>query len=154
MNSKELYVSLNAIASGAMFDNRLTTPRPNGFEREVLVHMSYGNGNKTTLSYVAIEYVGIRSKFFCCLTFDGEGNYSTNIHNFAMPSVKLNPRQKALATLAVLQFLIDDGYLAADFSNFRERIESDINGGANGMLDAYDAMYRESQTFVSINASN
>ena len=142
MNSKQLYVNISQIISS----DETGWAMPTDFDREAIVHISRASNNN--ISHITMEFAGIRAKFLSCIIFDGSGNYGTSVHNFAMPRLKLSLHQKALAALSLLQFLIDEGHLDANFDFFREKICSDLNGGVGTTLIKYDRMCELSARYL------
>lgn len=143
MNSKELYLNICQIIS----IDGMTWPQESEYEREAIVHVSRSS-NKTSISHITLEFAGVRAKFFCCILFDGSGDYGVGVHSFAMPKLKLTLPQKALASLSILKYLIDSGRLSANFEFYRERICTDLNGGVGDTLIRFDALCAKSVTYL------
>ena len=145
MNSKELYTNLCQIIVPE--GGRVTWPTD--FHREAIVHVARNNKN-SAISHITVEFHGIRAKFLCCLLFDGTGDSGVSVHGFAMPRIKLSVPQRALAAMSVLQFLVDGGWLKADFNFIRERICSDVNGGTGSTSAEYDIISAHSVHYVNV----
>src|SRR5579872_3004485 len=133
MNSKQLYVNICQIIS----TDETGMVWPQDYDRECVVHVSRSS-NDSSISHITLEYAGIRAKFFCCIVFDGTGNYGVTAHSFAMPKLKLTLPQKALVALSVLSYLIETKHLDANFEFFREKICTDLNGGVGNTLSRFD----------------
>ncbi len=149
MNAQELYLNISQVVSAGD-----TSPMtwPTDYEREAVVHVSRSS-QQGNISHITIEFSGIRAKFLSCLIFDGTSNHGTGVHNFAMPRIRTTVQQKALGCLSVLQYLIDNGHLDADFAFFREKIMSDLNGGVGDTLLKYDLMCKASEKYLAHRAS-
>ena len=144
MNSQKLYLNLAQIV--ALDGEDLVNP--SDYTREILVHVSRGSQNNF-ISHITLEYKGLKAKFFCCLTFDGSGNYGTGVHNFAMPRIKTTIQQKALACLSVLEFLIVNGYLGdSDFEYFKEKVLSETTGSSIALIRKYEEISLVSEDFL------
>jgi hypothetical protein len=140
MNSKVLYLNICQIL--ATSDNAVP-PWPKDYDRPIVVHVGRSTNNDA-ISNITVEYAGVRAKFFCGLLFDGTGDYGVSARDFFMPRVKLSIQQKALLTLSLLYFLITNGKIDATTDYFREKISSDINGGAGNVLEQFDSIYHRS----------
>lgn len=144
MNSQQLYLNLAQIV--AIDGEDLVNP--SDYTRELLVHISRGSQNNS-ISHITLEFKGLKAKFFCCLTFDGSGNYGTGVHNFAMPRIKTTIQQKALACLSVLQYLIDAKHLGdSDFEYFKEKILSETSGASIALIRKYEEISLVSEDFL------
>jgi hypothetical protein len=143
VNSKELYLNICQIIS---LDG-MTWPQESEYNREAVVHVSRSSNNKS-ISHITLEFSGVRAKFFCCILFDGSGDYGVGVHSFAMPKLKLTLPQKALASLSILKFLIDSRRLDANFEFYRERICTDLNGGVGDTLIRFDALCMKSAQYL------
>lgn len=144
MNSKELYLNISQVVSAGE-DGPMTWPTD--FDRQAVVHVSRSSNNGN-ISHVTVEFAGIRAKFLCCLIFEGTGDYGTGVHNFAMPRIRTNLQQKAIGCLSILQYLIDNHYIVANFEFFRDKIVSELNGGVGDTLIKYDAVCQRSKDHI------
>lgn len=145
MNSKELYVTICQIL--AMGSNETIRPTAEEFSRPASIQLAHNHGTGI-ISHATVEFVGVRAKFLCTIIFDGAGPHDTSVHNFNMPRTKLSMDQKALMCLAVVEFLIDQKALKADFNFIREKVLFDINSGVGSILRTYDNLKNSSATVV------
>lgn len=143
MNSKQLYLNICQIIS----TDETGFSWPTDYDRPAIVHVSRSSNDKS-ISHITLEFSGIRAKFFSCILFDGTGDYGVNVHNFAMPRLKLGLPQKALFALSMLSFLIEENYLNANFDFFREKICSDLNGGVGNILNRFDFICRKTDDYL------
>ncbi len=148
MNSKELYVCIAQILSTTV---DITRPTKTDYTREakVVVSANHLNGyGASNISHATIEFSGVRAKFLCSLIFDGAGSHDTSVHNFSMPRQKMSMEQKALACLAVVQYLIDQEYIVADMNFFKEKFHFDVSGGVGDLLKKYESLVASSKHFL------
>ncbi len=144
MNSKEVFVNLSQVIG----INGSDYPSSEDCNRELVVHVSRNTTN--TVSHVTTEFRGMTSKFFCCMMFDGSGDMGIGITGFAMPKMKINQSQKALALLTILDYLIQEGHLKASFEFFKARIEGELSSlGFGGILQRYKFMSDRSKHYIS-----
>lgn len=144
MTKQELYLALYQATS-----TQDATPGIHGvgdFDRPLAIHVAR-NSNRN-ISYIAMEFAGRRSRFLCTLIFDGPGNHSTGFSNFTMPKVKLNPRQRSIALLACLDFLITNNILAADFDYYVERVTVEHQTGRMGFFDHYQKIRSHAYKYI------
>lgn len=145
MNSKVLYMNLYQVLSTELS----TRDAPSDFDRPLFVHVSRNNGaGGDELSHVTLEYAGVRSKFFCCLTFDGSGDAGTGLGHFAMPKMKITLTQKALMLLGVLEYLTTHSYITASFDYLLERVSMDLDGGLCDLRGKYAVLCRNSRAYI------
>ncbi len=146
MNSKEVFVNLSQIIG----IDRNEHPSQEELNRELVVHVSRNATN--TISHITTEFRGITAKFFCCMIFDGSGDMGIGLSGFAMPKMKINQSQKALALLTILEYLTDrdSPYLSASFEFFKSRIEGEASMlGFSGVLSRYRDMSDRSSAYIS-----
>lgn len=144
MNSKEVFVNLSQIIG----IDRNESPSQEDCNRELVVHVSRNSTN--TISHITTEFRGLTAKFFCCMIFDGSGDMGIGLSGFAMPKMKINHSQKALALLTILELLIEDGYVNAPFEFFKARIEGELSThGFSGILSRYKFLSERSSDYIS-----
>jgi hypothetical protein len=143
MNSQELYLNISQIIS----NQETGLEWPSDYDREAVVHVSRAS-NENQISHITLEFAGVRAKFFSCIMFDGSGDHGVGVHSFAMPKLKLTLPQKALAALSVLQYLIDQNMINANFKFYREKICAELNGGVGHTLTKYDLICKASRDYL------
>lgn len=144
MTKQELYLALYQATSTA--DAMPNIHGVDDFDRPLAVHLARNsNGN---LSYITMEFAGVRSRFLCSLIFDGNGDLGTGFSNFSMPKVKLNPRQRSIALLACLEFLIHNKLIDADFNYYAERVTVEHQTGRNGFMEHYRMIRGYSTAYI------
>lgn len=145
MNAKELFLNISQIVSAGEAGPMTW---PTDFNREAVVHISR-SAKQGNISHITLEFAGVRAKFLSCLIFDGAGNHGTGVHSFAMPRIRTTVQQKALGCLSVLNYLIDNNHLDAEFSFYADKIMSEINGGVGDTLLKYEAMCQASRDYLA-----
>lgn len=147
MNKHQLYLNIYQITGNADGNATIDCP-PEDLARMLAVHVARNSGGE--ISYITMEFTGVRSRFLCSLLFDGTGDQGTGLMNFSMPKVKLNNRQKALVLLSCLELLIDQKILHASMDYFKERISNEYGNGQVAILGQYDV--RNALSIEYINA--
>jgi hypothetical protein len=141
MNSKEVFMNIYQILSSEQ-----AISFPEDFDRELVVHVSRAaQGN---ISHITLEFAGIRAKFFSCLVFDGSGDLGTSLGNFAMPKMKLQLDQKAIILLTIIEYLIENNIIKANFEFFKARISDDLSGGVGPLIAKYDRVCKNSRDYI------
>lgn len=144
MNSKEVFVNLSQIVG----IDRNDFPLPEEYERELSFCFAYNTTN--TLSHVTAEFRGMTAKFFSCMIFDGTGAMGIGVSGFAMPKMKINVIQKALALLTILEYMIESGLLFnAPFEFFLSRVELELaQQGHGGVIQRYKHISKLSSDYI------
>lgn len=118
------------------------------FKRPIAIHVARNSGNGNQISHVTAEFVGLRAKFFCCMTFDGTGDHGTSLASFAMPKLKLNASQKLVIMMSIINYMIHRGYINADSEFYAEKLSSELNGGVGNILSKYDTIQNNSLLYI------
>lgn len=150
MNAQELFLNIAQVVSAG---EAAPMTWPTDYKRQAVVHVSR-SAQQGNISHITVEFTGVRAKFLSCLIFDGAGNYGTGVHSFAMPRIRTSVQQKALGCLSVLQYLIDNGHLDAQFSFYQDKIVSELNGGVGDTLIKYEAMCNASRDYLAARAES
>src|ERR1700758_352480 len=141
MNSKEVYLNIYQVLSNG------PVGQPDDFDREMIVHV--GRASAGNVSHITTEFAGIRSKFFCCIVFDGSGDMGCSLNSFAMPKMKLLREQRAFIFLTLLEYMITNGILKADLAYFKECASLEFNGGVGKFFEQYDRICKNSRAYIA-----
>jgi hypothetical protein len=145
MKSSIAYLNLHQIISERIGQLNFV---PSDFNSALFVSVARNSGKN--ISHITMEFAHfVRAKFFCCLTFDGTGDTGCGISSFAMPKMKLNQHQKALAVLTMLEYLISEKYISAPFDFFIEQVSHDLDGGVSDLAGSYARLKGFSEACIS-----
>lgn len=140
------------IHQALLIDNPLLPAFPKDFSRPLVVHISKSSSGN--ISHVTTEFSGVRAKFFCCIVFDGSGDFGVGLGSFAMPKTKLTQAQKAVMLLSIIEHLISIGALPKNFEFYKDRIASEFSGGVGNILDRYKAISENSMRYIDAIENN
>ena len=121
MTKQELYLSIFQIIGS--FHSNAQLNKTIEFDRDLCVNVSRNSDGK--ISHITMEFIGIRARYLCSILFNGNGDQDTNFDNFAMPKIKLNAKQRSLAFLACMDFLISNKVISANLEYFVDRCVQD-----------------------------
>lgn len=134
MNHHELYLCLYQAVCHENGDAPIQKVKD--FERTLEVYIA--RNSNTEISSVSFEFSGLKARFHCVLSFDGINDASIGLGGFFMPKVRLNSRQRVLALLSCLSFLIEAGLIDAEWPTVKDRIGAEFGNGAIGIYHQFD----------------
>jgi hypothetical protein len=147
MNSKSLYINMFQLL--ADHDTIRERPSQTDFSRQCFVTKAWNAGPESDmLSLAVLEFEGQRTKFVTLITFDGSGSYGASLNSFSMPRQKLTLLTKALLMMSVMQYLIDNGELKAEFEFYIDKISHDFDGGVTDLRKKYESLCARSQKYI------
>lgn len=138
MNKHYLYLSLYQALTVETCDASIA--HVTDFDRELSLAMLYNSSER--LSAVTLEFAGVKSRFLITLAFDGSGPHGIGLGGISLPHMpQAKNKQRAIALLAALDFLIAEGMLpGADREFLAEKIGTEYSQGSVAFLHQYDKL--------------
>nr|DAP64288.1 MAG TPA: hypothetical protein [Caudoviricetes sp.] len=143
MNSSILFLNIHQVLSYSP-DSR---NYPTDYDRKLVINLSRNESG--TMSFLALEFKGVRSKFTAFVKFDGSGDYGVNTRSLIMPNqYRLSPIQRSMILFSILEWANESGIINISLPEFIEQTEVANSGGVGSLSEYYRILCENSRTFV------
>lgn len=144
MNKQTLFLNIFQVSSDLC--EKAAIPPHTDFDLNLQVHVAR-NSKNASISYITLEFAGVRSRFLCSILFNGSGDHDTCLANFSMPKRKIQSHQKAVALLSCLQFLVHNKVINASWADFCASVTADYYG-PNSVIADFDRITFKSREYI------